>query len=183
MCVSQNGVSLSFDLLFLHRWIYKRPIGQDARARRKLRRINLVATHDVHDRNVLRQQIVGNDAAVAAPPHSFSAHDGTAIVTRERSQLSQSSSESVRCCIIGIVPECGDLPECIERWRRALFPVSQTTKSHQMPVTYPDATERFGESIGVELRIRSRARDRTHIDEQIDAYLLEQKQEFVNRTR
>ena len=138
---------------------------------------------NVHDGNALRQQIVGNDAAVAAPPHSLSAHDGAAIVTRERSQIIQSGSESARCRVIGIVPERDDPPECIERWRRALFPVSQAAKSREMPVTYPSATERFGESIGVKLRIRPRARDRTHIDEQIDAYLLEQKQEFVNRTR
>jgi len=39
-----------------------------------------------------------------------------------------------------------------------------------MSVRYPSAGERFGESIGVELRICPRARDRTHIDEQIDAY-------------
>jgi hypothetical protein len=32
--------------------------------------IKLVAPHDVHHRNALRQQIVGNDAALAAPPHS-----------------------------------------------------------------------------------------------------------------
>ena len=59
----------------------------------------------------------------------------------------------------------------------------QTTKSWQMPISYPNTTERFGESIGVELRICSRARDRTHIDEQIHAYLLEQSQEFADRTR
>ena len=52
-----------------------------------------------------------------------------------------------------------------------------------MPVTYLDATERFGESIGVKLRIRPRARDRTHVDEQVDAYLLDQSQKFGDRTR
>ena len=35
-------------------------------------------------------------------------------------------------------------------------------------------TQRFGQSIGVELRIGSRTRDRTHVDELIDAYVLEQ---------
>jgi hypothetical protein len=140
-------------------------------------------THDVHYRNSLCQQIVGNDAAVAAPPHGFSAtrrgrchlrarapsirwlgrlvrcrihdrsvgqrlrarcqlrggdliaphaHDGAAIVAG-RSQLIQSGSESVRCRVIGIVPEGGDLPQCIERWRRALFSMPQTAKSRQMP--------------------------------------------------
>lgn len=57
----------------------------------------------------------------------------------------------------------------------------QTAKSRQVSIGYPSTTERFGESIGVELRIRPRARDRTHIDEQIDAYLLEQIQEFADR--
>jgi hypothetical protein len=61
--------------------------------------------------------------------------------------------------------------------------VPQTAKSRQMLITYPSATERLGKSIGVELPIRPRARNRTHIDEQIDAYLLEQRQEFADRTR
>ena len=52
-----------------------------------------------------------------------------------------------------------------------------------MSITYSRITERSGESIAVKLRIRPRARDRTHIDEQIDVYLLEQRQEFVDRTR
>ena len=129
MCVSQSPVILCFDLLFLPGRIYKRPIGQHVRARCKFRGVDLAAPHDVHDPNALRQQIVGNDAAVAAPPHSFSAHDGAAIVTGERSQLIQSGAESVRCRVIGIVPEGGDMPERIERSWRALLPVPQPAKS------------------------------------------------------
>jgi hypothetical protein len=52
-----------------------------------------------------------------------------------------------------------------------------------MSITYSRITERFRESIGVELRIGPRARDRTHIDEQIDAYMLEQGQKFGDRMR
>ena len=59
----------------------------------------------------------------------------------------------------------------------------QTAKNRQVPVTYPSATQRLGESIGVELRVRPRARNRTHIDQQIDAYLLEQSRKFGDRTR
>ena len=101
--------------------IHNRSVGQRLRARCQLRGVDLIAPHDVHYRNSLCQQIVGNDAAVAAPPHGFSAHDGAAIVAGQRSQLIQSGSESVRCRVIGIVPEGGDPPECIERWRRAFF--------------------------------------------------------------
>ena len=117
-----------FDRLCCGR-IYERPVGQHMRAERKLRGIDLTAPHDVHDRNALRQQIVGNDAAVATPPHGFSTHDRAATVTGERSELVQSCSESVRCRVIGIGPEGGDMPERIERSWRPLFPVPQPAKS------------------------------------------------------
>ena len=140
-------------------WIRERSVGLCTRTRRKLRGVDLVAPHDVHYRNALRQQVVGNDTTMAAPPHSFSAHDRAALFTGQRSQLIQSRSECFSCSVIGIVSEGGHPPECIERWRRAFFPVPQTTKSRQMPISYPSTTQRFGESIGVELRIRPRARD------------------------
>ena len=43
-----------------------------------------------------------------------------------------------------------------------------------MSITYSRVTQRSGESIGVELRIGPGTRDRAHINEQIDAYLLQQ---------
>src|SRR6185437_11150891 len=111
---SQVSSVFGFDRLFCSR-IYERPVGQHMRAGRKLRGIDLTGPHDVHDRNALRQQIVGNDAAVATPPHGFSTHDRAAIVAGERSQLVQSCPESVRCRVIGIVPKGDDMPERIER--------------------------------------------------------------------
>jgi hypothetical protein len=48
-----------------------------------------------------------------------------------------------------------------------------------MSVGYPSDGERFRESIGVELRIRPRAGDRTDVDEQIHSHLLEQSQKLT----
>src|SRR5665213_37295 len=141
MCVCQSRVSLSFGLLFLYRWIYERPAGQQSHARRELRGIDLVEPHNVRYRKSFRQQIVDDDAAVATPPYRFGAHNGAAIIAGERSQLIQSDSECFSCSVIRIVSEGGDLPECIERWRRTLFPVSQTAKSRQMLVGYPSRGE------------------------------------------
>ena len=64
---------------------------------------------------------------------------------------------------------------------RSFFPVPQTAKGRQMTVRYFRTSERFRESIGIELRIRPRARDRTHINEQVHVHLLEQNQEFGDR--
>ena len=52
-----------------------------------------------------------------------------------------------------------------------------------MTVGDPSINERFRESISVELRIRPRARDRAHIDEQIHGHLPEQSHKFFDRAR
>ena len=125
-------------------WINERPVRLHTGARRKLCRIDLVVPHDVHDRNTLHQEIVCNDAPVAAPPHSFGAHDGAAIVTGKRSQLIQSGSESIRSRVIGIVPEGGNLPECVDRRWRSLFQMPPSAKSRQLPIAYSGISESFG---------------------------------------
>jgi hypothetical protein len=52
-----------------------------------------------------------------------------------------------------------------------------------MAVGDPSVNERCRESIGVELRIRPRARDRAHIDEQIHGHLPEQSDELGDCAR
>jgi hypothetical protein len=56
--------------------------------------------------------------------------------------------------------------------------VAQTAKRGQMTIRDPSVNEHFRESIGVELGIRPRARDRAHIDEQIHGHLPEQSHKF-----
>ena len=86
----------------------------------------------------------------------------------------RSSSNPVRnssCRVISIVPEGGDLPECIERRHRSFCLVAKPPKGGQVSISYPGDTERFREDFCVELRVPPRARDRTHIDQQINRYL------------
>jgi len=52
-----------------------------------------------------------------------------------------------------------------------------------MPVGYPDLEECLRERISVELRVCPRARDRAHIDEQINGHLLKQSHKFADRPR
>jgi hypothetical protein len=129
-------------------------------------------------RNPFRQQIVGDYAPVAAPPHSFGTHNGAAIVTGKHLQFVQSLSERLSCRVIGIISESRDPPERIGRRHRYFCPVAQSPKGGQMMVGDLSVSERFRENIRVELRIRPRARDRAHIDEQINGYLPEQSDEL-----
>lgn len=164
-------------------WIYERPIGQRLHPRRELCRVNLIVSHDVHHRNSLRQEVVSNDPTMAAPPHGFSTHNRAAIVMGERPQFIQSRSERVSCRVIGIVPEGRDLPERVGRWHRSFFAVPQPAKSRQLSIGYSSANERCRESISVELRICSRARDRSHVDEHVHRDLLEQSHKLDERKR
>jgi hypothetical protein len=53
-------------------------------------------------------------------------------------------------------------------------------KGGQVSISYPGDTERFREDFCVELRVPPRARDRTHIDQQINRYLPEQVQKLAS---
>src|ERR1700730_6161521 len=108
---------------------------------------------------------------------AFSTHYGAAIV-RASSQFVKSHSERVRRRVIGVVSKSRDPPEGIGRWHRSLGLVAQTAKGGQMTIRDPSVNEHFRESIGVELRIRPRAWDRAHINEQIDGHLPEQSHKF-----
>jgi hypothetical protein len=77
------GSAYCFDLL--RRWMYGRPAGRRSHARRELCEVDLIESDDVRHPNPFRQQVIGDDAAVAAPPNSFDTHNGAAMATSERS--------------------------------------------------------------------------------------------------
>ena len=118
--------------------------------------------HDVRHRNPFRQQVVGDDAAVAAPPHSFGTHNGAAMVPGERSKFVQSPSERVSCRVIGVVSESRDPPERIGRWHRSRGSVAQTAKGGQMTVRDPSVNERSGRASALNCGfVRERGIERT----------------------
>ena len=46
--------------------MYRRPAGRRSHARRELRGVDLIESDDVRHPNPFRQQVIGDDAAVAA---------------------------------------------------------------------------------------------------------------------
>ena len=117
--------------------------GPYLRAGRELCGINLAGPHNVLDRKSLGQQIVGDDAAVAAPPHGFGAHDGAAIVAGERFQFFQSHVECSSRRVVGIIAKPRDLPEHVRRRCRSLLSMTPAAKSGQEAVSDPGGGERF----------------------------------------
>src|SRR2546430_16095353 len=111
-------------------------------------------------RDPLRQQVVGNDAAVAPPPQDFGTHHGTTLTPRQSFQLVESSTEGFACGVICVIAERLVPPERVRRWRLVLAALAPAAERTQMPVRHPGFGERSAYDMRVELRSRPRARNR-----------------------
>src|SRR5690606_37283566 len=86
------------------------------------------ALHDVRDGGARHDQIVGDDAAVAAPPDGFRAHDRAAALAADVDQMRQSLSKRGAERIVGIIVEAGVGPEAVERARHLALASAQATE-------------------------------------------------------
>ena len=124
------------------------------------------------------EQVIGDDAAVAAPPDGLSTHNRTSVLAAQFPQSSKACGERRRQGIIGIIAESAHAP--IGIWRRFYISCfsSKTAKRGDMFIADMPRRQRFGEAVAVELRIGTGSRHRPHVDDEIDAGLPEQIDEF-----
>src|SRR5690606_4755605 len=73
--------------------------------RRKYVKPGWLLVDDVTDGNAPRDQHIGNDPAMAAPPDRLGAHAGRPGGIRNREELGESLLELAGCHVIGIGPE------------------------------------------------------------------------------
>jgi hypothetical protein len=123
----------------------------DLRERRERRRLRLA--DDVHDRHAAREQVVGDDPAMAAPPHRLGAHDRDGRALRDREQLVEAGVELRRQRIVGVVAERGDVPGVVRERRRFLRLAAPAAERRDRGVS--DRRDRIPEDIAVELRVRA----------------------------
>ena len=74
-------------------------------------RLDPAGSHDVKHLAPAGEQVVRDDAAMAAPPDRLCAHDRTDMGAAERKQLHQPRPKFGGARIIGIVSKTGVLPE------------------------------------------------------------------------
>src|SRR5690606_12985784 len=89
------------------------PVGLHNGTRRHRGGVDAAGAHDVPDILAPGQQVVGDDAAVAAPPNRFGAHDGAAPLVSDGYQLVQPLAKLIAHCIVGVVVKAVVLPETI----------------------------------------------------------------------
>src|SRR5690554_2684562 len=70
--------------------------------------------HQMNDFVSAQKQIVCDDAAVAAPPHSFRAHDGNYTTLAEFDEFVKGLSELLGKCIVGVIVKACAAAECVD---------------------------------------------------------------------
>jgi hypothetical protein len=95
------------------------------------------------------------------PRHGFGAHYCSASLFGQMDKLVQRFLKFLRLHVVGESAEAGISPTSIDRVTTRM---PQTAKFSHVPVTNPSFSERARQPAAVELRIVSRARDRSNIN-------------------
>ena len=160
--------------------IGQRPIWLQACHGSHTRRLDAVRGKDVKDVLLSREQIVRNDAPVASPPHRFRAHDGAAPRVSCLAQLSQAGSEGTCRRVIRIVVKALVFPERIHRRRHVACFASPTPQRGYVCVTDLIYGQSPRDCLLIVMRIRSRSRHASHIDNEVNVCLPQQVNELVH---
>jgi len=120
---------------------------------------------------IRRQQIVGNDASMAAPPHGFGTHDGAAVRPSKLAQSRQSRTESFAHGVVGVIVKTFILPEGVERRRHITLPPAQAAERRDVLIPNLVRSKRRPKLIRIVLRVRTGARDGAHVRDDADLRL------------
>jgi hypothetical protein len=141
----------------------------------------LCTIENVDDRVAGQDQIISDDAPVAAPPQQLGAHDRTSL---RRANLLQSDKPVVkrfRHGVIGKIAEALIFPERVRRSGKQVLASAPATQFRDMDVIDPIFAQRLRQAIPIELRVGSRTRNGAHIDQHSDIAALQYLDELVSR--
>src|SRR6266542_2687394 len=144
------------------------------------RRLDAVGAENVEHALPCRDQVVCDDAPVAAPPHRLGAHDRATPFMSQCAQMREAASERWGQRIVGKVVKALVLPERIDVGRNIL-PGAQAAQRRHVLVSDCRWRERFGKDVAIVLRVRARARNAAHVDQERDLRSFEQIDEFGHR--
>ena len=164
-------------------WVDQCPRCRQPGGGRKVRRLDLLRAQDVEYAFAGGQQIVGNDAPVASPPHRFRTHDGAGLPLSHGPQGFQTCPELLRGGIIGVVPEAGIFPVSIRRFLAVFAPPSQPAQTGEVTISNPELSEGSGQCLSVELGIGPGTRNGADIGKRFDLRGGKQVHELIERTR
>src|SRR3984885_13103537 len=112
---------------------------------------------------------------MAAPGNRLRAHDGATFRSCELDEIGERCIKFRRLHIVRVSAKAVVTPACIDRILRG---VTQAAELFSMRVSDLSFTQRIVERIGIELRISTRARNRSDIDNAFNSVRFEQSEEF-----
>ena len=127
-----------------------------------------------------RQQRVSNQRSMTTPGHRLGAHQHDALLLRQVDATLQAVFELRGLHVVGIATEAGIAPTGV---RRVGPRTPQAAQPGHVSVVDLRAVQSRRQLVAIELGIVSRARDRPHVDDALDAVRLEEAEEFVDRAR
>src|SRR5690349_6873044 len=145
--------------------------------------LDTVLRQDVEDAFARREQIVGDDATMAAPPHRLGAHDRAPPLVPERAELRQAGAKRLAHRVVGVVVEALILPAGIHLRRYAAAAAAQAAERRDVDVVEAEGRERGGERLAIVLRIAGRARHRAHVHDQANVRRRRKRDELLDRAR
>src|SRR3569623_1176405 len=141
-------------------------------------RLEVSRSKDVEHLFARGEEVVGDDAPMATPPHCLGAHDGAAMCAAQGAQSRQAGGKRRRQRIVGKIAKARNLPIAIGRRRRVTLPSPEPAELGKGVVADLPGREARRQIVTVELRIGARAWDRSHVDDEVDSGFAEQIDEF-----
>ena len=117
--------------------------------------LGALGREDVPHGLAARDQGVGDERAMAAPPHGLGAHDRHLLAACERHQPIELGGEHVGLHVVRIGAERGVLPRAVDGVR-LLAP--EAPEAGEMRVAEAGGVERSRQGVDVEVRMAPRAR-------------------------
>ena len=138
------------------------------------------SAHNFQDADATNDEGVCHERAMAAPRHSFSAHERGGAVRSELDRAVEPARELGRLHVVRETAEARVAPGKVDRIG---FRMTQAAEFLEMNVANSGGVERCRERIAVELGIMAGLRNRADVDDLPDAVRAEELDKFTDLAR
>ena len=152
----------------------------DARADGQLVRTKAIADQLVDAPRLLHDEVIGDQAPVAAPGNGLGAHHRGARPPRQAEQLPDAGAELRRTHVVCIIAEATVAPARSRRRVRALAAAARQLRNGDIPDSR--ASEGGAETSFAKLRHRPRSAQLPDVRDDADALLVKEREELVQRS-
>jgi hypothetical protein len=128
-------------------------VGLQSRRSGHVRFVHVARPENVKHALAGRDEVVGDDPSVTAPPNSFRAHDSAAPRVPELAQMQEPITKMIAQGVVGIVVKTVVVPERVELGRHFARAAAQSPERRDVLIADFERLKRLGQRVTVILRI------------------------------